>query len=125
MTISHLDGHRRPLPRHAPLAIESGRVGATFIVTVRGEIDAHNAKDFAVAVCDATAGHRVVDVDLGDLAFAGVDAISALHAINAQMRRRDADWTVLPNRTVTRLLDLCDPERLIPRPADEVAAEPA
>ncbi|MBO0679906.1 STAS domain-containing protein [Mycolicibacterium sp. S2-37] len=90
-----------------------------------GAVDAHNAKDFAESVCAAADGHRAVVVDLSGLEFAGVDAISALHAINARLSRHKVEWTMTSNRAVTRLLDLCDPERLIPRPSCGQAAEPA
>lgn len=125
MTITSLSGHRRadPPPRgRTHLAVTVDGV----MLRVSGEVDAGNAKEFAVAVCEAAAGHQLVEVDLSALDFAGVDAISALHAINAHMTRHEVAWSVLPGRAVGRLLDLCDPEVLIPRAtADPAAAEPA
>jgi hypothetical protein len=95
---------------------------------VDGEVDAANAKDFAVAVCEAAAGHTAVDVDLRGLGFLAVDGIAALHAINAQFVRHDVAWAVVPGRAVSRLLALCDPEGIIPRADtahDSAEAEPA
>ncbi|MCK0176125.1 STAS domain-containing protein [Mycolicibacterium sp. F2034L] len=125
MTISHLDDHRRSVQRVHRLTVTSRVVGGSLTVCVAGSVDAHNAKDLAVAVCDAVVDHHGVVVDLSALEFAGVDTVSALHAINATFRRDEVDWALVPNRAVSRVLDLCDPERLIPRPAPEPEAEPA
>lgn len=131
MTITALHGHRRAAPGRAAgrnrLTVTTQSLGPDRVtLCVAGEVDACNAKDFAVAVCAQAAGHAVVDVDLSALEFAGVDAISALHAINAHMLRHEVSWLVLPGRAVGRLLDLCDPELLIPRAADlDAEAEPA
>ncbi|BCI55928.1 hypothetical protein NIIDNTM18_52060 [Mycolicibacterium litorale] len=138
MTITPLHGHCRPHVRatHTDRLSVSARslrrrTERYVCVSVRGEVDAANAKDFAVAVCEAIdgrPGHTVVEVDLQALGFLSVDAIAALHAINAQLARRDVTWSVLPSRAVSRLLALCDPEGVIPR-ADEMPepseAEPA
>ncbi|WP_231743591.1 STAS domain-containing protein [Mycobacterium sp. GA-2829] len=135
MTITPLHGHSRPHARatHSDrLALSTRSWGRApdnrICIAVRGEVDAANAKDFAVAVCEAAAGHGAVDVDLRLLGFLAVDGIAALHAINAQFVRHDVSWTVLPGHAVSRLLALCDPEGIIPRdePADDPQeAEPA
>jgi anti-anti-sigma factor len=85
-------------------------------VTVCGEVDAANAKEFAVAVYEAIpAAARSVVLDLTDLDFIAVDGIAALHAINAHLTRNGATWHVVPSRAASRVLDLCDPVGLIPR----------
>lgn len=132
MTITALHAHRRAAPARpvvrTRLTVTAHHLGPDRLtLCVAGEVDACNAKDFAVAVCEQAAGHPVVDVDLSALGFAGVDAISALHAINAHMLRHDVSWLVVPGKAVGRLLDLCDPEELIPRTGADPAteAEPA
>lgn len=126
MTITPLHGLSRPHVRatHSDrLALSTRSWGRQphkrICVAVRGEVDAANAKDFADAVCEAVdfrhAGHSVVEVDLRALGFLAVDGIAALHALNAQFVRHDVGWTVIPGRAVSRLLGLCDPERVIPR----------
>ncbi|WP_209305862.1 STAS domain-containing protein [Mycobacterium sp. PS03-16] len=135
MTITPLHGHSRPhrrATRAERLSVTTrswGRKADRHItVSVFGEVDACNAKEFAVAVCEAAAGHTVVEVDLSGLSFLAVDGIAGLHAINAQLIRHDVSWTVVPGRPVERLLELCDPEGVIPRvqAADEpTEAEPA
>ncbi|KUI26406.1 hypothetical protein AU195_21685 [Mycobacterium sp. IS-1496] len=135
MTITPLHGHSRPHARatHSDrLALATRSWGRNphkqICVSVRGEVDAANAKDFAVAVCDAAAGHSVVELDLRALGFLAVDGIAALHAINAQFVRHDVTWAVTPGLAVSRLLALCDPEGVIPREdtaEDPPEAEPA
>lgn len=139
MTITPLHGHSRPHARatHSDrLALSTRSWGRQpdrrICVSVRGEVDAANAKDFAVAVCEAVgsgeAGHAIVEIDLQALGFLAVDGIAALHALNARFVRDEVCWTVLPSPAVSRLLALCDPEGLIPRAEDAEdpsAAEPA
>jgi anti-anti-sigma regulatory factor len=139
VTITLLHGHSRPhahATRSDRLALSTQSRGrhpnAHICVSVRGEVDAANAKDFAVAVCEAVdfwqARPTVVEIDLRDLGFLAVDGIAALHALNAQFLRHDVAWTVIPGRAVSRLLALCDPEGVIPRPdasEDPSEAEPA
>jgi anti-anti-sigma factor len=86
-------------------------------VVVRGEVDAANAKEFAVAVRDRLPSIGTVILDLTGLEFIAVDGIAALHAVNAYLARAGATWHTVPSRAVQRVLDLCDPEGLIPRVA--------
>ena len=83
-------------------------------VSVSGEVDAANAKDFAVAVCEAVDDARRVTLDLSELEFIAFDGVAALHAVNAHLTRAQVPWCVAPGAAVTRVLDLCDPEGLIP-----------
>lgn len=95
------------------------------LVTVRGEVDAANVRPFALAVGAALSDDAAaVTLDLSELAFIAVDGIAALHAINARLARSDTPWQVLPSGPVRRVLELCDPAGLIPRP-DADAAEGA
>lgn len=139
MTLTVLHGHSRPhvhathSDRLALSTQSGGRPPEEHLrVSVRGEVDAANAKDFAVAVCEAIdfwqARPARVEIDLRDLGFLAVDGIAALHALNAQFLRHDVPWTVIPGPAVSRLLALCDPEGVIPSAdADEdpSEAEPA
>jgi len=93
-------------------------------VSVYGEVDAANAKHLAVSVCAAVGRHRNVMLDLTGLDFLAVDGIAALHAINAHMARAGGTWSVTPGPAAMRVLDLCDPEQLIPRPAGTSATQP-
>lgn len=128
MTITPLSGRSRS-PHAGRLSVSARPRGRRVRIAVRGEVDATNAKDLAVAVCAAVGpGHRMVELDLQALGFLAVDGIAALHAINARLARHGVTWTVLPSRPVSRLLALCDPEGLIPRAnaaPQQAQAEPA
>lgn len=83
-------------------------------VSVYGEVDACNAKEFAVAVCEASTGARRFTLDLSELEFLAFDGVAALHAVNAHLTRAQTPWWLLPGTAVARVLELCDPARLIP-----------
>ncbi|MEV3905194.1 STAS domain-containing protein [Mycobacterium sp. NPDC050551] len=128
MTIAYLHGQASAC--RPPIASRLTAVGSTrgrgtsrrTTVRVRGEVDAANAKEFAVAVYEAIPpAARSVTLDLSDLDFIAVDGIAALHAINAHLTRGGATWHVVPSRAVSRILDLCDPVGLIPRSMPERA----
>ncbi|MEO3757823.1 STAS domain-containing protein [Mycobacterium sp. B14F4] len=116
MTVAAI--HRPPPPPGRRLSVRASTWASEkskhITVSVSGEIDACNAKDFAVTVCEAVAGARRVTLDLSDLEFIAFDGVAALHAVNAHLTRSEVPWSVLPGTAVTRVLELCDPERLIP-----------
>jgi anti-anti-sigma regulatory factor len=91
------------------------------VIAASGEVDASNAKDFALAVCAAAAGHRQVAIDLSELSFLAVDGVTALHAIHAQLIRDGAAWEITANAPVRRVLELCDPAGVLPRVAATAA----
>lgn len=83
-------------------------------MSVSGEIDSVNAAEFAAAVRD-TAGRRGgLVLDLTQVDFMAVDGVSALHAINAHLLRNGVEWCIVASAAVARVLELCDPEGLIP-----------
>lgn len=104
-------------PRHT-LSVAAGMsaIGAPghIVVSVTGEVDAANAKEFASVVTDTIADARHVTLDLSGLDFFAFDGVAALHALNARRLRAGVPWRVLPGNAVSRVLALCDPEALIP-----------
>lgn len=96
-------------------------------VAVAGEVDAANAKHFAHAIREAAGVCRAVIVDLTAVPFMAFDGASALYAISAHFSREDVEWCVVGSPAVARVLQLCDPEGLIPRAEVPVlrGAEPA
>ncbi|MGE2719220.1 STAS domain-containing protein [Mycolicibacterium celeriflavum] len=84
------------------------------VVSVAGEVDAFNAKEFAALVGDAITGAQRVTLDLSGLGFFAIDGVTALHALNAQLLRAGVVWCVVPGSVASRVLALCDPEELIP-----------
>lgn len=83
-------------------------------VSVCGEVDAGNAKLFAHTVRDAADGNAAVVLDLSEVSFMAFDGASALYAISAHLAREEVSWCVVPSPPVSRVLQLCDPEGLIP-----------
>jgi anti-anti-sigma factor len=83
-------------------------------VSVRGEVDAGNAKLFAHTVREAAGGSAALILDLTEVHFLAFDGASALYAISAHLAREEVSWCVVPSPPVTRVLQLCDPEGLIP-----------
>ncbi len=88
------------------------------VVSARGDIDASNAKEFAVAVCELAGVNGTVTLDLSALNFLAVDGFAALHAVNAHLTRAGVFWAVLPGPAVRRVLQLCDPAGVIPVSTD-------
>lgn len=84
------------------------------VVSVTGEIDAANVKDFAAVVLDAITDAARVTLDLSGLDFFAIDGVTALHALNARLLRAGVSWCVVPGAATSRVLALCDPEELIP-----------
>ena len=127
MSIAYLhrhSAHHHPLARYSRLLSVTTRActrgsSQRLVVSVHGEVDSSNAKQFAVAVCDAAANCGALILDLTGLQFIAVDGFAALHAINAAMARTDSSWQVAPSPAVLRLLGLCDPEGLIPLASPE------
>jgi anti-anti-sigma factor len=84
-------------------------------VAVAGEVDAANAKHFAHTVRDAVGASRAVIVDLTEVGFMAFDGASALYALSAHFSREDVPWCVVSSAAVSRVLQLCDPEGIIPQ----------
>lgn len=114
MTVAAIHQLHRPSRRHLSVASRGRAPEKHVTVAVRGEVDACNAKDFAIAVCEAVVGAERVTLDLSQLEFIAFDGVAALHAVNAHLSRADVPWCVLPGAAVSRVLDLCDPEQVIP-----------
>ncbi|VEG39123.1 anti-anti-sigma regulatory factor (antagonist of anti-sigma factor) [Mycolicibacterium flavescens] len=104
-------------PRRAlSVASSTGAIGGPghVLVTVTGEVDAANAKEFAALVAETIADAQHVTLDLSGLGFFAFDGVTALRALNARLLRAGVPWRVLPGAVVSRVLALCDPEELIP-----------
>lgn len=97
------------------LSLTVRRRSGQMVISVRGEVDASNAKEFALGVCDAALRSRTLTLDLTRIDFMALDGLSALHAVNARLAARDTVWAVVPGAAVLRVLELGDPEQLIPR----------
>jgi anti-anti-sigma factor len=84
------------------------------VITVDGELDASNASQLADYVAECMAHATPVMLDLSNLEFFGTAGFSALHLINVQCAGANLRWAVVPNKAVSRLLRICDPDHTLP-----------
>jgi anti-anti-sigma factor len=84
------------------------------LITVHGELDASNASELA-DYFDLCIGHSTpLILDLEGLKFFGTAGFSALHLINVKCAGANLRWAVVPNKAVSRLLRICDPDNTLP-----------
>ncbi|MGE2737762.1 STAS domain-containing protein [Mycolicibacterium vaccae] len=88
--------------------------GREVTVSVSGEVDAANAKHFAHSVREAAGLCATLILDLTEVHFMAFDGASALYALSAHFGREGVSWCVVGSSSVGRVLELCDPEGLIP-----------
>ncbi|MGH3562351.1 MAG: STAS domain-containing protein [Mycobacterium sp.] len=89
-----------------------GRSGV--VITIHGEIDAANAGVLAEYVERCTDYCEWLVLDLSGLDFIGTAALSALHTIKDRCAAVEANWTLVPNPVVSRVLRFCAPDRALP-----------
>lgn len=87
---------------------------STVTVTVEGEIDASNSRELAGYVQRHVAGAKHVVLDLRLVDFLGTAGFAALHNINVICCGSDATWMLQAGRQVRRMLEICDPEGVLP-----------
>lgn len=87
---------------------------ARVVVTVRGELDASNAAQLADYFDLCIAHSTPLVLDLSNLDFFGTAGFSALHLINVKCAGANLRWAVVPNKAVSRLLRICDPDSTLP-----------
>jgi anti-anti-sigma factor len=84
------------------------------VITVHGELDASNASQLADYAELCMAQSTPLMLDLSGLKFFGTAGFSALHLINVQCAGANLRWAVVPNKAVSRLLRICDPDHTLP-----------
>jgi anti-anti-sigma factor len=84
------------------------------VITVDGELDASNASQLADYFEECMAHATPMMLDLSNLEFFGTAGFSALHLINVQCAGANLRWAVVPNKAVSRLLRICDPDHTLP-----------
>jgi anti-anti-sigma factor len=90
------------------------RDSSRVVITVQGELDASNASQLADYVELCMAQSTPLILDLSSLKFFGTAGFSALHLINVQCAGANLRWAVVPNKAVSRLLRICDPDHTLP-----------
>jgi anti-anti-sigma factor len=84
------------------------------VITAHGELDAANADQLADYVQRSATYSRSLVLDLRGLEFFGIAGFSALHMINVRCVKADVHWALVPSPSVSRLLQICDPDGLLP-----------
>lgn len=84
------------------------------VATVTGDIDATNRQAFGRCIEHHMRVSRQLIVDLTAVGFFGSQGFTALHYISVHCARRDVDWMVAGNRSVRRILRICDPGGELP-----------
>ncbi len=87
---------------------------SSVLITANGELDASNANQLADYVQRCAANAKSVILNLSGLEFFGTAGFSALHTINVRCAATDVRWVVVPNKAVSRLLQICDPDHALP-----------
>ena len=83
-------------------------------ITVAGDVDASNAAEFGHYVFRHAANSRRLILDLQGVEFFGTAGFSTLRLIDSRCDHAGIHWTLLCNRTVSRVLQICDPRRTLP-----------
>jgi anti-anti-sigma factor len=93
-------------------------VPAMLIVTVAGEVDAANRRDLGRYVERQLHPATQLLLDLRAVDYFGAQGFSALHYISVCTSRSDVDWAIVGGRDVLRLVDILDPNHVLPLAAD-------
>jgi anti-anti-sigma factor len=83
-------------------------------VDVRGEIDATNARDLGRFVERHAKASVQLILDLSEVQFFGTRGFATLYFIDVTCSRNDVDWMIVAGREVRRVLDICDPDGILP-----------
>jgi anti-anti-sigma factor len=103
---------KREVHHHA--VFTAHRDASMVTVIVEGEIDASNSRELAGYVQRHIAGSAHVVLDLRLVDFLATAGFAALHNINVICSGCDASWVLQAGRQVRRLLEICDPDGVLP-----------
>jgi len=105
-------------------AIFSARLCAAnrIAVTVVGEIDALNGREFGRYVERHARVSKQLVLDLRAVDFFGTAGFTALYYISVHCARSDVEWTIVAGPPVRQLLAVCDPDGEFPLAPDLSAA---
>jgi anti-anti-sigma factor len=91
-------------------------------IVVTGDIDATNRQALGRFVERHIRVSQQLVLDLSKIDFFGSRGFTALHYVSVHCARRDADWMIVGNRAVRRILRVCDSEGELPVVDDLSAA---
>lgn len=87
---------------------------STAVVAVHGDLDASNADEFSNYIGLHLPHTEQLVLDLTGVEFFSTAAFSAVHAVSVQAAAEDVDWILVQSRAVRRLLQICDPDCVLP-----------
>ena len=91
------------LPR---VRIYAHRCPQATVLTISGDVDAANGQRIQEVATRFVSGPEALILDLSGVIFFGARGISVLIAIRDTRRTTDAPWAIIPNRIVSRVLQL-------------------
>jgi anti-anti-sigma factor len=103
----------QPLQRHATL-LASRRLRSAAVISAHGYIDASNAEIVIEYTLEHLMRCRALILDLRGLDFFGTEGFSALHKLSVCCARAGLGWAVVSGEAVSRVLQIVDPEGLLP-----------
>ena len=83
-------------------------------ISVRGEIDAANESELRDYVFCRAANCKTLILNLHEVTFLSTAGFSALLTIDDRCSRAAVTWMVIPSAAVSRVLDICDRQFVIP-----------
>ena len=86
---------------------------ATVVITVEGELDAANTRQFNDYIQLRIQEADKLVLDLTALTFFSAEAFSTLHKISVQAAAAGVQWNMLTSPAVDRMLQICDPDRAL------------
>jgi len=84
------------------------------LIVVTGEVDATNRQAFGCFVERHIRVSKQLVLDLSGVGFFGSQGFTVLHYVSVHCERRDVDWMLVGNRSVRRILGVCDPDGELP-----------
>lgn len=104
-----------PRPRRGTAIFTVRRIPpAVTVVSVAGDVDAANAREFSNYAQLHLAHTEQLVLDLTDVEFFATEAFSMLHTVSVAAAGRDARWALIPSAAVRRMLQICDPDGVLP-----------
>jgi anti-anti-sigma factor len=76
------------------------------LVSAMGEVDAVNAGHLTEYATRYLDGHRALVLDLQGLQFFGTEGLVALDGVRRHCAMHGTEWSVIPGRAVTKLLEI-------------------
>jgi anti-anti-sigma regulatory factor len=99
--------------------------GTVGVLKAIGPIDASSAEYFIQRVQERMMLSRMLIIDLSEVTFFAVAGYHALRLIDEGREKYGAEWIVVPNAAVARVLDLCEPTGALPTAGSVAAARAA